>query len=104
MNEKVDISSKMSLHFYILQTKLSGMQLKLGELEAGINDGVDNLENIQSDLEKFEGVNGDPKCLETYMKKLQVSTLSKEVHKKDEEIKTNVFINSFNRSFAGYEQ
>lgn len=94
----------MSLHFYILQTKLSGMQLKLGELEAGINDGVDNLENIQSDLEKFEGVNGDPKCLETCMKKLQVSTLSKEVHKKDEEIKTNVFINSFNRSFAGYEQ
>lgn len=44
----------------------------MGELEAGINDSVDNLENIQSDLEKFEGVNGDPKCLETYMKKLQV--------------------------------
>lgn len=48
------------------------MQLKLGELEAGINDGIDNLEQIQSDLEKFEGVQGDPKCLETYMKKLQV--------------------------------
>lgn len=59
-------------HVHLLQTKLSGMQLKLGELEAGINDSVDNLENIQSDLEKFEGVNGDPKCLETYMKKLQV--------------------------------
>lgn len=94
---------KMSFYFYIFQMKLSGMQLKLGELEVGINDGVDNLENIQFDLEKFEGVNGGFKCLEMYMKKLQVSIFFKEVYKKDEEIKMNVFINFFNCFFVGYE-
>lgn len=94
---------KMSFYIYIFQMKLSGMQLKLGELEVGINDGVDNLENIQFDLEKFDGVNGDFKCLEMYMKKLQVSIFFKEVYKKDEEIKMNVFINFFNCFFVGYE-
>jgi hypothetical protein len=58
--------------FLYLKGKLSSMQLKLGELEAGVNDSLDSLEKMQSDLETFDDVKGDSKCLETYMKKLQV--------------------------------
>ncbi|KAK3083433.1 hypothetical protein FSP39_022457, partial [Pinctada imbricata] len=54
------------------EVKLNQAQLKLGELESGMDDAVSNLQHIHQELENYDDVKGDPKCLETHMKKLQL--------------------------------
>lgn len=48
------------------------MQLKIGEVEEGMDEAIDSLTHAEHDLVTFDDVTGDPKCLETHMKKLQV--------------------------------
>ena len=51
------------------------MQMKIGEVEAGIDSAISSLEQAQDDLDNFEELIADPKSLETHMKKLQVSNI-----------------------------
>ena len=37
-----------------------------------MDDAINNLEHAHQELENYDDVRGDPKCLETHMKKLQV--------------------------------
>ncbi|XP_021351801.1 dystonin-like isoform X4 [Mizuhopecten yessoensis] len=54
------------------EAKLKAMQLKLGEIEEGMDEAIDCLTHVHEDLATFDDVSGDPKCLETHMKKLQL--------------------------------
>ncbi|CAE1316032.1 DST [Acanthosepion pharaonis] len=47
-------------------------QVKVGELEHAIESIMSNLENSKKDLGTLDNIIGDPKCIETQMKKLQL--------------------------------
>lgn len=46
--------------------------MSIGQLEAGIDGTLQYLTDTEEKLVSFDDVKGDPKCIETYMKKLQV--------------------------------
>jgi len=48
------------------------MQLQIGEVEAGLDDAINNLRESNQELESYDDIMGDPKYLETHVKKLQV--------------------------------
>lgn len=54
------------------QACLHQTQVKVGELEHAIESIMSNLENSKKDLGTLDNIIGDPKCIETQMKKLQV--------------------------------
>jgi hypothetical protein len=56
----------------IFQARINSMQMKIGEIETGMDSAISTLEQAQEDLDNFEEFVGDPKSLETHMKKLQV--------------------------------
>ncbi|CAL1534640.1 unnamed protein product [Lymnaea stagnalis] len=53
--------------------KLTDMQLKVGEVSQAMNDVITSLEDVQKDLSSADEVKGDPKFLETHMRKLQLA-------------------------------
>lgn len=65
---------QMFTHFHTLyfQNRINQMQMKLGEVESGMDSAIKSLEQAQEDLDNFDEFVGDPKTLETHMKKLQV--------------------------------
>ena len=50
------------------------MQIKVGDLEKGMEDVIQSLEKAMTELNLMDIASGDPKCLETLMKKLNVNT------------------------------
>ncbi|GFN99913.1 microtubule-actin cross-linking factor 1 [Plakobranchus ocellatus] len=54
------------------EAKLTEMQLKLGEVNQGMDDIITFLDGVQPALDAFDGVRGDPKCLEQHMRRLQL--------------------------------
>ncbi|XP_076088399.1 microtubule-actin cross-linking factor 1, isoforms 6/7-like isoform X5 [Mytilus galloprovincialis] len=53
------------------ENRINQMQMKLGEVESGMDSAIKSLEQAQEDLDNFDEFVGDPKTLETHMKKLQ---------------------------------
>ena len=51
------------------------MQVKVGEVTRAMDDVICALQQTNTDLEPMDKVKGDPKFLETYMRKLQVTYL-----------------------------
>ncbi|KAL3854344.1 hypothetical protein ACJMK2_013617, partial [Sinanodonta woodiana] len=51
--------------------QINTMQIKIGDLDNAMSDAILVLQNSDQELASLENVNGDPKCLETHMKKLQ---------------------------------
>ncbi|ESO82078.1 hypothetical protein LOTGIDRAFT_237159 [Lottia gigantea] len=51
---------------------LNDMQVKVGKLDHAMDDVVSAVNNVQKDLDNIESLNGDPKCLETKLRKLQL--------------------------------
>ena len=49
------------------------MQVKVGDLEKGMEDIIHSLERAMTELNLMDIASGDPKCLETLMKKLNVN-------------------------------
>ena len=49
--------------------------MKVGDLEKGMEDVVHSLERAMTELNLMDIASGDPKCLETLMKKLNVNFL-----------------------------
>ena len=49
------------------------MQIKVGDLEKGMEDVIQSLEKAMTELNLMDIATGDPKYLETLMKKLNVS-------------------------------
>ncbi|KAL5005910.1 hypothetical protein ScPMuIL_017068 [Solemya velum] len=54
------------------EASLNAMQLKTGELQSAMNDAMSSLGHAQEDLGKMNDPVGDPKHLETQMRKLQL--------------------------------
>lgn len=48
------------------------MQVKVGEVDKAMDGVMGSLDTVQQDLEPLEHIKGDPKYLETHMRKLQV--------------------------------
>ena len=48
------------------------MQVKVGEVDQSMHDVVATLDQLQKDIKNQEDVTGDPKHLETILRKLQV--------------------------------
>ena len=46
--------------------------MKVGDLEKGMEDVIHSLERAMTELNLMDIASGDPKCLETLMKKLNV--------------------------------
>ena len=55
-----------------LQARLNDMQVKVGEVERSMNDVIATLDQLDSDIKNQGDVSGDPKHLETILRKLQV--------------------------------
>lgn len=55
------------------QGKLADMQLKVGEISQAMSDIITALDAAEADLNSADQVKGDPKFLETQIRKLQVS-------------------------------
>ena len=49
------------------------MQVKVGDLEKGMEDVIQSLEHAMTELNLMDIATGDPKYLETLMKKLNVN-------------------------------
>ena len=49
--------------------------MKVGDLEKGMEDIIHSLERAMTELNLMDIASGDPKCLETLMKKLNVNFL-----------------------------
>ena len=47
--------------------------MKVGDLEKGMEDVIHSLERAMTELNLMDIASGDPKCLETLMKKLNVN-------------------------------
>ena len=58
---------------FTLQAKLNDMQVKVGEVDRSMSDVIATLEQLQTDIKNQGDVTGDPKHLETILRKLQVS-------------------------------
>ena len=58
---------------FTLQAKLNDMQVKVGEVDRSMGDVIATLEQLQTDIKNQGDVTGDPKHLETILRKLQVS-------------------------------
>ena len=56
-----------------MQARLQEMQVKVGDIEKGMLDVTNSLEHAMSGLNLMDIASGDPKCLETHIKKLNVS-------------------------------
>ncbi|XP_041374834.1 LOW QUALITY PROTEIN: microtubule-actin cross-linking factor 1-like [Gigantopelta aegis] len=54
------------------ESKLNDMQVKVGEVTRAMDDIICALQQANSDLEPMDKVKGDPKFLETHMRKLQL--------------------------------
>ncbi|XP_005100351.2 microtubule-actin cross-linking factor 1 [Aplysia californica] len=54
------------------ETKLTDTQLKVGEVSQAMDDMISSLHVAQEELEHFDEIKGDPKFLETHMRKLQL--------------------------------
>lgn len=55
------------------QTKLNDMLVKIGKLDYSMEDVMSTLEQLQADIKSQRNNNGDPKYLETILRKLQVN-------------------------------
>ena len=51
------------------------MQVKVGEVDRSMSDVIATLDQLQADIENQGDVTGDPKHLETILRKLQVSLI-----------------------------
>ena len=58
---------------FTFQAKLNDMQVKVGEVDRSMSDVIATLEQLQTDIKNQSDVTGDPKHLETILRKLQVS-------------------------------
>lgn len=65
--------SKENNYFHILQAQLHEMQVKVGDLEKGMEDVIQSLEKAMTELNLMDIATGDPKYLETLIKKLNVN-------------------------------
>ncbi|XP_067685972.1 microtubule-actin cross-linking factor 1, isoforms 6/7-like isoform X1 [Haliotis asinina] len=54
------------------EAKLNDMQVKVGEVDKAMSGVMTSLDAVQKDLEPLEHIKGDPKFLETHMRKLQL--------------------------------
>ena len=58
---------------FTFQAKLNDMQVKVGEVDRSMSDVIATLDQLQTDIKNQGDVIGDPKHLETILRKLQVS-------------------------------
>ena len=62
------------------QKSLKDAMVRLGELDHAMDDVIEVLQKTQNDLQQLEDVYGDPKFVETHLKKLQVTNIWKEIY------------------------
>lgn len=55
-----------------MQQELQDNLLKLGELDTSLEDVNGYLQQVEDELSELDNVHGDPKYLETHIKKLKV--------------------------------
>jgi hypothetical protein len=63
-------------YFFLFQAKVNEMQVKVGEVDRSMDDVIATLDQLQDDIKNQEDVTGDPKHLETILRKLQVKVKS----------------------------
>jgi len=56
----------------LLQQALQDTLIKLGELDTSLEDVNGYLQQVEEELSDLDNVHGDPKYLETHIKKLKV--------------------------------
>ncbi|KAK7501339.1 hypothetical protein BaRGS_00007464, partial [Batillaria attramentaria] len=63
------------------EAKLNDMQVKVGEVDRSMSDVIATLDQLQTDIKNQEDVSGDPKHLETILRKLQL--MQSDVHNQE---------------------
>ncbi|XP_070185712.1 microtubule-actin cross-linking factor 1, isoforms 6/7-like isoform X4 [Littorina saxatilis] len=63
------------------EAKLNEMQVKVGEVDKSMSDVIATLDQLQTDIKNQSDVNGDPKHLETILRKLQL--MQSDVHNQE---------------------
>lgn len=54
------------------QTELRGALIELGEVEHAVEDVMGLLQQVETDLQQFGEVYGDPRHIEVHLRKIQV--------------------------------
>jgi hypothetical protein len=63
-------------YLFLFQAKVNEMQVKVGEVDRSMDDVIATLDQLQYDIKNQKDVTGDPKHLETILRKLQVRAKS----------------------------